>query len=172
MGRSNEHEYKHSHRVKNFPSTLSKAPTNNYLSFGPTLCGEWSQADTDCAPNLNNVGIGSRWEGTMNLPNPSLAVLQPSCPLKTASCSCKMANADPSTYTDIYKKWLLWNALAQMNAFEIGWGWFYWTWKTESAPQWSWQTGMQVGILPQKVWEREFNCSQSIPKWEGLPENY
>ena len=84
-----------------------------------------------------------------------------------------MANADPATYSDIYKKWLLWNALAQMNAFEIGWGWFYWTWKTESAPQWSWETGMGVGILPGKVWDRgEFNCSQTIPNWAGLPENY
>lgn len=25
--------------------------------FGPTIVGEWGQADTDCTPYLNNVGV-------------------------------------------------------------------------------------------------------------------
>src|SRR5690606_12846356 len=34
---------------------------NKQTGFGPTMCGEWSQADTDCATFLNNVNMGSRW---------------------------------------------------------------------------------------------------------------
>ena len=34
--------------------------TDTSTGFGPTLCGEWSQADTDCATYLNNVGVGTR----------------------------------------------------------------------------------------------------------------
>ena len=33
------------------------------------------------------------------------------------------------------------NAEAQMDSFEKGWGWFYWTWKTEGATQWDWKAG-------------------------------
>lgn len=30
-------------------------------SFGPTIVGEWGQADTDCTPHLNNVNLSSCW---------------------------------------------------------------------------------------------------------------
>jgi len=62
------------------------------------------------------------------------------------------------------------NAEAQMASFEVGWGWFYWTWVTESAAQWSWKGGMAAGVLPKKVWERDFNCTQQIPDFKALPE--
>lgn len=138
------------------------------------MCGEWSQADTDCVEYLNNVNVGSRWTGTMNLDDPSLNVLSPVCPLKNGQCSCAGANADPSTYSTAYKNWLLWNAEAQITSFEIGLGWFYWTWLTESATQWSWKLGMEAGIVPQKVWDRSFNCSNAIPDFAsmGLSESY
>lgn len=59
-----------------------------------------------------------------------------------------------------------------MASFEIGWGWFYWTWMTEGAVQWSWKLGKDAGILPAKVWQRDFNCSSTAPEIHGLPENY
>lgn len=147
--------------------------------FGPTLCGEWSQADADCAQYLNNVGVGSRWEGTLNMastPGGSSdgSVLTPTCPTKNnPRCSCTEANADPSTYSSTYKQWLLDFAEAQMYSFEKGWGWFYWTWQTESAPQWSYKDGLAAGILPALAYQRSFNCS-SIPDYAGmgLPEYY
>ena len=108
----------------------------------------------------------------MNLGDPSLNVLTPSCPKKSGTCECTDANADPSKYSDTYKRWLLMNAEAQMTSFEIGWGWFYWTWVTESSVQWSWKLGMAAGILPQKTWNRDFNCTQAVPDFAGLPENY
>lgn len=143
--------------------------------FGPTIFAEWSQADTDCAENLNNVGWGSRWEGTYDTGNEKTRVISPVCPTSGGSgppCSCAGANADPSEYSDSYKLFLKMFAEAQMHSFEVGWGWFYWTWKTESAAQWSYKKGLEVGILPKKAWEREFNCSQTVPEFSDLPENY
>ncbi|KAF2136460.1 glycoside hydrolase family 5 protein [Aplosporella prunicola CBS 121167] len=148
---------------------------NKETGFGPTMCGEWSQADADCAQYINNVGWGTRWEGTYNTGNDSTNVLQPTCPALNATCSCANANADPAEYSEPYKKWLLDFALAQMYSFEQGWGWFYWTWKTERATQWSYELGMKAGILPQKVWDRDFSCeTDSIPDFGemGLPDYY
>ncbi|EMC99650.1 glycoside hydrolase family 5 protein [Baudoinia panamericana UAMH 10762] len=154
--------------------------TNKATGFGPTLCGEWSQADTDCAQYLNNVGIGSRWEGTLNMadtPGGSSngSVLSPTCPTQNnPQCSCKNANAGPSAWSQQYKQWLLMFAEAQMHSFEQGWGWFYWTWQTESAYQWSYKAGLAAGVLPALAYQRDFNCSQTIPDFAslGLPEYY
>ncbi|CAK4033835.1 glucan 1,3-beta-glucosidase D [Lecanosticta acicola] len=151
---------------------------NTATGFGPTLCGEWSQADTDCATDLNNVGVGSRWEGTLNMDSTpgggsSGSVLSPTCPTKNnPRCDCGPANADPSSYSDQYKQWLLMFAEAQMHSFEQGWGWFYWTWQTESSPQWSYKAGLAAGILPQQAYSRDFNCNTTIPTFTGLPEYY
>ncbi|WPH02636.1 glycoside hydrolase family 5 protein [Acrodontium crateriforme] len=153
---------------------------NTATGFGPTLCGEWSQADTDCATYLNNVGVGSRWEGTLNMvntPGGSLngSVLTPTCPTDNSPrCSCENANADPSSWSAEYKAWLLMFAEAQMHSFEQGWGWFYWTWQMETAAQWSYSVGLQAGVLPKLAYQRDFDCSQQIPDFAslGLPEYY
>ncbi|KAF2194108.1 glycoside hydrolase family 5 protein [Zopfia rhizophila CBS 207.26] len=153
----------------------SRRSMDKKTGFGPTMCGEWSQADTDCTQYINNVGIGSRWEGTMNTGNVSTSILEPQCPTNNnPKCSCESANADPSNYSDAYKKWLYQFAIAQMTSFEAGWGWFYWTWETEKATQWSWKLGMKAGILPGKVWERSFSCDDEIEDFEklGLEEFY
>lgn len=145
--------------------------------FGPTMVAEWSQADTDCAQYLTNVGWGNRWSGTYDTGNASDPnnALEPKCPTQDGSCSCASANADPSDYTDEYKQFLLYFAEAQMDSFERGWGWFYWTWWTSRGNwQWSYKRGMQAGILPQKAYDRTFHCnSTQIPNWSpGLPETY
>lgn len=116
-----------------------KQSVNVATGFGATICGEWSQADTDCALYLNNVNTGSRWQGTLPTGDPSTSVTTPDCPPDSGTCSCDKANADPSSYSDDYKHWLMMYAEAQMVSFEAGWGWFYWTWVTESATQWSWK---------------------------------
>lgn len=145
--------------------------------FGPTMVAEWSQADTDCATNLNNVGWGNRWTGTYNTGNSSdpLEALTPRCPTTDDTCSCSAANNDPSTYSDDYKQFLLYFASAQMDSFEHGWGWWYWTWWTsEGSTQWSYKRGLAAGILPAKAYDRSFSCnSTTIPDWyPGLPETY
>lgn len=157
---------------------------NTATGFGPTVFGEWSQADTDCVTYLNNVGVGSRWEGTLNMANDpggapggdqNASVLTPTCPTdNNPRCSCSQANADPSTWSAQYKQWLLMFAEAQMHSFEQGWGWFYWTWQTESAYQWSYQDALAAGVMPKLAYQRSFDCSQSVPDYAtlGLPEYY
>jgi glucan 1,3-beta-glucosidase len=144
---------------------------NTATGFGPTMVAEWSQADTDCAQYLNDVNVGNRWTGTYNSGELLTQVLSPICPPK-ANCDCTSANADPGSYSGSYKKWLQTFAEAQMSSFEKGWGWFYWTWKTESAPQWSYEAGLAAGILPAKAYAPNFNCSQPVPTFSDLPENY
>ena len=151
----------------------SKRSMDKTTGFGPTMCGEWSQADTDCTEYINNVNTGTRWEGNYDTGNASTSILKPQCP-GGQSCSCAGANADPTKYSDAYKKWLYQFAIAQMISFEYGWGWFYWTWETEKATQWSYKLGMKAGILPDKVWNRSFNCSSNLDDFAklGLPETY
>lgn len=140
--------------------------------YGPTLFAEWSQADTDCAKFLTGVKWGNRWEGTYDSGDAETSVTSPGCPTKDDSCSCDQANADPSDYSDDYKKFLLMFAEAQMHSFEKGWGWWYWTWKAEGATQWSYELGLKAGILPEKAYERDFNCDSDVPDFGGLPESY
>ncbi|ETN39261.1 uncharacterized protein HMPREF1541_05484 [Cyphellophora europaea CBS 101466] len=146
---------------------LLVASNNPQTGWGPTLDGEWSQADTDCAPFLNNVGVGSRWTGTLNLNDPKMNVLEPLCPT-APDCSCDMPNADPATYSAEYKQFLQMYAEAQMDSFEKVWGWFYWTWKTEDAVQWSWMLGLEAGILPEKAYAPKFRCGDDVPAFATL----
>lgn len=142
--------------------------------YGPTIFAEWSQADTDCAKFLTGVSWGTRWEGSYDTGNKDSSILEPRCPTKDSKCSCKTANADPGEWSKEYKKFLKMFAEAQMHSFEKGWGWWYWTWKTESAHQWSYEAGLKAGVLPEKAWERDFNCDEDVPDFEkeGLPEYY
>ncbi|EDN10019.1 hypothetical protein HCAG_05822 [Histoplasma mississippiense (nom. inval.)] len=160
---------------------ITKSNTKG-TGWGPTICGEWSQADTDCAKYLNNVNVGSRWLGTMDNPQAKDQVLQAHCPTQWPQndpavngppCSCDQANADPSNYSDSYKKYLQMYAEAQMYAFEKGYGWFYWTWQTESAAQWSYKKGLDAGILPKKAYEPEFKCeNDKLGSFGDLEEYY
>ncbi|AEO64096.1 glycoside hydrolase family 5 protein [Thermothielavioides terrestris NRRL 8126] len=101
--------------------------------FGPTLMAEWSQADTDCAQYLTNVGWGNRWTGTLVQGDASVDATTPRCPTMNSSCSCALANAPASSWSAPYKQFLKMFAEAQMSSFEKGWGWFYWVWDTEDA---------------------------------------
>ncbi|KAF2837643.1 glycoside hydrolase family 5 protein, partial [Patellaria atrata CBS 101060] len=169
-----EHDEKLTFACKGWTAQTLRSQ-NTATGFGPTMCGEWSQADTDCAPNLNNVGRGNRWEGTLNTGNKSTSVLSPTCPTKNdPKCDCGPANADPADYSDAYKKWLLYFAQGQMESFEKGWGWFYWTWETEKAVHWSYRRGLEAGILPKLAYERSFKCSDDWGDFGemGLPEEY
>ncbi|KAH8722769.1 glycoside hydrolase superfamily [Phaeosphaeriaceae sp. PMI808] len=152
----------------------SKRSMDKTTGFGPTMCGEWSQADTDCTSFINNVATGTRWEGTFDTGNKSTSVLRPQCPLKTNECSCAKTNEDPASYSPEYKKWLYQFAIAQMDSFEAGWGWFYWTWETERATQWSYRRGLKAGILPKKAYERDWKCPDGTEydSFGSLPEYY
>jgi glucan 1,3-beta-glucosidase len=142
------------------------ASLDTTTGFGPTMTGEWSQADTDCANYLNGVGNGARWTGTFG------GTTTPECPTQDSQCNCDLANANASNFTSDYKQFLLTWAESQMTAFEKSWGWFYWTWKTESAPLWSYQAGLQGNFMPPLAYQRDWDCSKSIPSFGSLPEYY
>ncbi|KAI3111786.1 CAZyme family GH5 [Penicillium roqueforti] len=136
--------------------------------WGPTICGEWSQADTDCAQYLNNVGRGTRWEGTYSTTSTTAY-----CPTAAeGTCSCSNANEDPSEYSDTYKKFLQTYAEAQMSSFETAMGWFYWTWRTESAAQWSYRTAWKNGYMPSKAYSPSFKCGDTVPDFTDIAENF
>ncbi|RAL17414.1 putative exo-beta-1,3-glucanase [Aspergillus homomorphus CBS 101889] len=136
--------------------------------WGPTICGEWSQADTDCAQYVNNVGNGNRWEGTLASTGTTMY-----CPTADeGTCSCTLANTSPVGYSDGYKTFLQTYAEAQMSAFETAMGWFYWTWATESAAQWSYRTAWKNGYMPKKAYSPRFKCGDAIPSFGDLPEYY
>ncbi|KAH8878926.1 glycoside hydrolase [Thozetella sp. PMI_491] len=161
---------KHAGKIQFACQTYSEQVTlsvDTSTGFGPTMVGEWSQADTDCTKYLNGVGNGARWVGTFSANGDS-----PKCPTQDKQCSCDQANADPSTFSSDYKSFLLTWAEAQMSTFEKSWGWFYWTWKTESAPLWSYKAGLDGKYMPPVAYERSWDCSKSIPSFGSLPEYY
>ncbi|ODH45281.1 hypothetical protein ACO22_00159 [Paracoccidioides brasiliensis] len=175
------HQKKLEHVCESWVKLISNSNSKG-TGWGPTISGEWSQADTDCAKFLNNVNVGSRWLGTMDHPQAKDQVLEPRCPTqwprdnpaaKGPPCSCDRANGDPSKYSESYKKFLRMYAEAQMFAFEKGNGWFYWTWQTETAVQWSYKKGLNAGILPQKAYEPGFKCeNDTIAAFGELDEFY
>ncbi|RHZ46567.1 putative exo-beta-1,3-glucanase [Aspergillus thermomutatus] len=148
---------------------MIKEINSTSTGWGPTICGEWSQADTDCAQYLNNVGRGTRWEGTFSLTDSTQY-----CPTADTGprCSCANANADYTEYSAEYKKFLQTYAEAQMSAFETAQGWFYWTWRTESAAQWSYRTAWKNGFMPAKAYAPSFKCGDAVPDFGDLPEYY
>lgn len=140
--------------------------------YGPTMFAEWSQADSDCAKYLTNVGWGNRWTGTYRtVGDEGGDVLEPSCPTQDDKCDCGPANAKVEDMSDEYKKFLRMFAEAQMHSFEKGWGWWYWTWDTEDAPLWSYKKALAGGIMPAKAWERDFDCDGDVPSFSGLSES-
>ncbi|EPS27856.1 putative glucan 1,3-beta-glucosidase A [Penicillium oxalicum] len=108
-----------------------------------TVVGEWTGAMTDCAKYLNGKGVGARYDGTY----PGSSVV--------GSCAGKsFGNMDTLTgdeRTNIRKF-----IEGQLDAYEKGSGWLYWTWKTEGAPEWDMQMQLAGGVFPNPVTSRQF----------------
>ncbi|KAF8950385.1 hypothetical protein BGZ52_002693 [Haplosporangium bisporale] len=119
-------------------STWGAASRSSTLQFGPTMVGEFSVAVNDCAKYLNGINSGSRWEGTFGEVSGS--------PMG----SCVNEN-DASKYSSTYKQFLKNFFEAQVEAFEQGSGWFFWNFKTESNPLWSYFDGVDQGWIPKDV---------------------
>jgi glucan 1,3-beta-glucosidase len=130
----------------------------------PTIVGEWTAAMTDCAKYLNGRGNGARYDGS----------IAPGAPFHG---SCIGQTGPGSTFTQDYKDFLrrTWEAQVSLNTkwlesvdsrdavrcksldvdlgkvitFEkAASGWIAWTWKTESADDWSYSAGLQYGWIP------------------------
>ncbi|GJJ68080.1 glucan 1,3-beta-glucosidase [Entomortierella parvispora] len=129
--------------------------TTSTKAFGPTMVGEFSVAVNDCAKYLNGIGLGYRWDGTFGGGKPV-----------SPNATCVGAN-DPTTYTAEYKQFMLNFFNAQVDAWEQGAGWFYWNFKTESNPLWSYFDGVDGGWIPKDV----NNRGPSFCAANGYPVN-
>lgn len=107
-----------------------------------TMVGEFSLATTDCTRWLNSFGSGARYDGTY--PTAEAPEAGPIC----TNCTCE-SEGNLDTFTDDYKSFLRAFAETQMKTYEQnGSGWFFWTGKTESSPQWDYMLGVEQGWIP------------------------
>ena len=103
---------------------------------------------TDCAKWLNGRGVGARYDGTYEGSS------------YIGSCAGKYSGGvdglSPDDKTNIRKY-----IEAQLDAYEARTGWFYWTWKTEGAPEWDMQAQLAGGLFPNPVTSRKYpgQCS-------------
>ncbi|KAJ5384730.1 Glycoside hydrolase superfamily [Penicillium concentricum] len=108
-----------------------------------TVVGEWTGAMTDCAKYLNGKGIGARYDGTF-----SGSSHIGSCAGKSTGSVAAMPENDRTNLRRFIE--------GQLDAYEKGTGWLYWTWKTEGAPEWDMQQQMAAGVFPNPVTSRKY----------------
>jgi len=106
-----------------------------------TVAGEWTGAQTDCAKWLNGLGKGARYDGTL-----SGSTKHGSCDGKYTGTVAGLSNDDKNNLKSFIQ--------AQLEGFEMGAGWIFWTWKTESAPEWDMQDLLKNGLFPNPVTSR------------------
>ncbi|KAJ5130333.1 Exo-beta-1-3-glucanase (Exg1) [Penicillium bovifimosum] len=144
------------HHYEVFDSSIltldTTAHVNNVCSFANdhvkttdkwTVVGEWTGAMTDCAKYLNGKGVGARYDGTF--PN-SQAI--GSCAGKSSGTVEALSETDRANTRRFIE--------GQLDAYEKGNGWLYWTWKTEGAPEWDMQEQLAAGVFPNPVTDRQF----------------
>ncbi|KAK0189581.1 exo-beta-1,3-glucanase [Armillaria mellea] len=109
-----------------------------------TIVGEWTAAPTDCAKYLNGKliyvtgrGVGARYDGTY----PSST--------RVGDCGCKTGSM--TSFSEEYKVFLRKYWEAQVITYK---NWIHWTWKAESADDWSYQAGLVGGWIPRNATER------------------
>ncbi|KAG0134695.1 glycoside hydrolase superfamily [Tuber indicum] len=107
-----------------------------------TVVGEWSAARTDCTKWLNGVGRGTRWEGTF-FGGPRVGDCGNRIQGSVASYSAE-EKANTRAFIE-----------AQLDAYELVDGWFFWTWKSQGSPDWELRDLLANGLFPQPITSRE-----------------
>ncbi|KAF9509204.1 glycoside hydrolase family 5 protein [Hydnum rufescens UP504] len=107
-----------------------------------TIAGEFTTTPYDCAKYLNGRGLGSRYDG--------------SYPGSTILGSCSPFTGSTNIFSPSYTTFMRQFWEAQTIAFEKAQGWIYWTWKTESTDEWSYQRGLAGGWIPQDPTDRQY----------------
>jgi glucan 1,3-beta-glucosidase len=116
---------------------------NQMASTGKnTIAGEWTGGLTDCAKWLNGKDKGARYDGTLSGSS------------KVGDCAGKYTGSVAALSND--DKYNIGRFIeAQLDAYEKAAGWIFWTWKTESAPEWDMQDLLANGIFPQPLTSRK-----------------
>lgn len=112
-----------------------------------TIVGEWTGAMTDCTKWLNGRGLGARYDGSYQ--GTTGATKVGSCDGNKYSGTVAGMSADEKTQTRRFIE-------AQMDAYEARSGWMFWTWRTESSPEWDMRALIEGGVFPQPLTERKF----------------
>ncbi|MCJ1476332.1 exo-1,3-beta-glucanase [Lambiella insularis] len=107
-----------------------------------TIVGEWTGAQTDCAKWLNGLGRGARYDGSYPGSSPI-----GSCRGKDVGTVAGLSDDDKKNIRSFTE--------AQMDAYEAHTGWIWWTWRTESAPEWDMQALIAGGLFPQPLSDRQ-----------------
>ena len=110
-----------------------------------TIVGEWTGAQTDCAKWLNGLGKGARYDGTL-----SGSSYVGSCDGKYTGTVAGLSSDDKKNIRSFIE--------AQLDAYEAHTGWVFWTWKTESSPEWDMQALLAGGLFPQPLSNRQCKC--------------
>ena len=108
-----------------------------------TIVGEWTGAQTDCAKWLNGYDKGARYDGSYSGSS------------KVGSCDGKYTGS-VADLSDDDKNNIRHFIEAQLDAYEQHTGWIFWTWKTESAPEWHMQDLLANGLFPQPLTSRKY----------------
>ena len=108
-----------------------------------TVVGEWTGALTDCAKWLNGLGKGARYDGTL-----AGSSTVGSCDGKYTGTVAGLSSDDKSNIRHFIE--------AQLDAYEQHTGWFFWTWVTESAPEWHMKDLLSNGLFPQPLTSRQY----------------
>lgn len=110
------------------------------------VTGEFSAALTDCTKWLNGVGHGARWDGTFQVKDTSSYYI--------GSCENR-GNFSTWTQDDIQnsRKYVE----AQLEAYDQGSGWIFWTYKTENALEWDFRRLVDNGIFPFPFNDRHYH---------------
>ncbi|KAI9758610.1 MAG: hypothetical protein M4579_002986 [Chaenotheca gracillima] len=108
-----------------------------------TVVGEWTGAQTDCAKWLNGLGKGARYDGTFQGSS-----YVGNCDGKYEGTVKGLQQVDKTNLRHYIE--------AQFDAYEQRTGWIFWTWKTESAPEWDFQDLLANGLIPQPLTNRRY----------------
>ncbi|KAL4881268.1 glycoside hydrolase superfamily [Aspergillus karnatakaensis] len=109
----------------------------------PVIVGEWTGAFTDCTRYLNGRGVGIRYEGSL-----AAGAAVGDCTSKSEGSVSELTPEELVNTRRFIE--------AQLDSYEMGSGWVFWTWKTEGAPGWDMEDLLVNGVFPQPLTDREF----------------
>lgn len=109
------------------------------------ITGEFAAALTDCTKWVNGVGRGARYDGTFNTTDSSSYYIGSCDNINDVNYWTTEQIQDSRRYME-----------AQLDAWDQGAGWIYWTYKTESAFEWDFRRLVNAGIIPYPFDERQY----------------
>ncbi len=110
-----------------------------------TITGEWTSAMTDCTKWVGGgVGLGHYYDGTKG--NDSAVYIGSCDEINNINEWSEERKVNTRKFVE-----------AQMDAYEQGEGWIFWTYRTERAVEWSVETLISKNLFPQPLTERKYS---------------